>query len=37
MAFKSYANDQDLMRAGEYEVYVKDCYETETKNGTRCV
>lgn len=37
MAFKSYACDEDLMRVGEYEVYVKDCCETETRNGTECI
>lgn len=37
MAFKSVENDGDLMREGEYEVYVKHCEETETKGGTPCI
>lgn len=34
MGFKSVENDSDLMKEGEYEVYVKECKETETQNGT---
>lgn len=37
MAFRSVENDSDLMKEGEYEVYVKDCCNTETKSGTECI
>lgn len=37
MAFRSYENDSDIMKKGEYEVYLKDCCETETRNGTECI
>lgn len=37
MGFKSVESDSDLMRKGEYEVYVKDCCFSETKNGTECI
>lgn len=37
MAFRSVENDSELMPAGEYEVYVNDCCETSTKNGTDCI
>lgn len=35
--FKSVENDSGLMPQGEYEVYVKDCCFSETKNGTECI
>lgn len=37
MAFRSVEVDNDLMKKGEYEVYVKDCCFSETKNGTECI
>lgn len=37
MGFISMEADSDLMRKGEYEVYVKDCGFSETKAGTECI
>jgi hypothetical protein len=35
--FRSRENDSDLMREGEYEVYLKECGPAETKGGTPCI
>ena len=32
MAFRSVENDNELMKEGEYEVYVKDCCRSETQS-----
>lgn len=37
MVFRSVEAERDLMRKGEYEVYVKDCGFSETKAGTECI
>lgn len=37
MGFKSIEAESDLMPKGEYEVFVKDCCFSTTKNGTECV
>lgn len=37
MVFRSVEADSDLMREGEYEVYVKNCCFSETNGGTECV
>ena len=35
--FTSRENDSDLMREGEYEVYLKECGPAETKTGVPCI
>lgn len=37
MGFKSVENNGGLMKEGDYEVYVKECGYSQTKNGNECI
>ena len=37
MGFKSVKNDGGMMKPGDYEVFVKECGYSVTKNGNDCI